>query len=94
MVSEAKISVYVVYALAKHQEIICVELAANSTVEQAIDKSMILQKYSEINLNDIDVGIYGKIVENTQVLHDQDRIEIYRPLVMDPMHARRMRAGI
>ncbi|MFK7816316.1 MAG: RnfH family protein [Gammaproteobacteria bacterium] len=94
MANEQKISVYVAYAFAQDQEIICVELAANSTVEQAINKSLILQKHSEINLDDIEVGIYGKIVQNTQPLHDQDRVEIYRPLTMDPMHARRMRAGI
>lgn len=94
MANEQKISVYVAYAFAQDQEIICVELAANSTVEQAINKSLILQKHSEINLDDIEVGIYGKIVQNTQPLHDQDRVEIYRQLTMDPMHARRMRAGI
>lgn len=76
MANEPKISVYVAYALADHQEIVCVELAVNSTVEQAINKSLILQKYSEIDLNHIEVGIYGKIVENTQILHDQDRVEI------------------
>jgi len=27
------------------------------------------------------------------VLHDGDRVEIYRPLALDPMAARRRRAG-
>lgn len=94
MANQDNISVYVAYALPEHQDLVCVQLPANSTVEQAINKSLILQKYSDIDLNDIEVGIYGKIVQTTQLLHDQDRVEIYRPLAMDPMHARRMRAGI
>ncbi len=94
MVSENTISVYVVYALPELQELVCVQLPTDSTVEQAIDKSLILQKHTNIDLDNIEVGIYGKIVQNTQLLRDQDRVEIYRPLTMDPMQARRIRAGL
>jgi len=94
MVSEQTISVKVAYASAKHQALVTLELPENSTVEQAIKESGILQRYSEINLTIFSVGIYGKIVENNQILKHQDRIEIYRPLTIDPMHARRLRAGL
>lgn len=92
MASGKNISVTVVYALTHHQEVINVELPANSTVEQAIIESGILQMYSEIDITKNSLGIYGKVVKNSQILRDQDRVEIYRPLTIDPMHARRKRA--
>lgn len=39
------------------------------------------------------VGIYGKLVEPSQLLRDGDRIELYRPLQIDPKDARRKRAS-
>lgn len=94
MANERNIRVTVAYALSDHQELIAVRLPENSTVEQAINESGILQKYSEIDIAKNAVGIYGKVVQNTQILHDQDRVEIYRLLTNDPMHARRRRAEL
>jgi putative ubiquitin-RnfH superfamily antitoxin RatB of RatAB toxin-antitoxin module len=94
MANEHMICVYVVYALPDRQELVSLELPANSTVKHAITESFLLQKYSEIQPENMQVGIYGKIVQNTQLLQDQDRVEIYRSLSMDPMQARRLRAGI
>jgi len=37
------------------------------------------------------VGIFGKIVPDNTILRAQDRIEIYRPLLIDPKEARRLR---
>lgn len=92
MASGINISVTVVYALTHNQAAITVELPANSTVEQAIFESGILRMYSEIDVTKNSFGIYGKVVKNSQILRDQDRVEIYRPLTIDPMHARRKRA--
>jgi uncharacterized protein len=39
------------------------------------------------------LGIFGRRATPTQVLRDGDRVEIYRPLVLDPKEARRRRAG-
>jgi len=39
------------------------------------------------------VGVFGQIVKLNQTLHDNDRIEIYKPLQVDPMEARRHRAA-
>lgn len=86
------ISVMVAYAVVDHQKVFNVELPENSTVIEAIEKSGILQIFSEIDLEQAGFGIFGKIVEVDQILHDQDRVEIYRPLATDPMQARRMRA--
>lgn len=37
-------------------------------------------------------GIWGKVVDLTCVLQPGDRVEIYRPLIIDPKTARRLRS--
>ena len=94
MVNQKIIQVKVVYATTTQHELILVELPINSTVEQAINESEILHKCDDIDLSTCALAIFGKIVERTQVLKDQDRVEILRPLIVDPMHARRKRAQL
>ena len=88
------ILVKVVYVSNSHQEVASVTLPVNSTVEHAIKQSGILQKCSEIDVSKNAVGIYGKVVQYTKILQDQDRVEIYRPLTINPRRARRKRAEI
>lgn len=92
MVSNKSISVEVCYANVQHQELISLKLPSSATVLTAIKQSGILQKFKEIDLESNDVGIYGQIVKLDQLLRDNDRIEIYRPLRVNPMEARRLRA--
>jgi len=89
-----KISVLVTYASVEQHEVVSIDLAENSTVDQAIQASGILEKFKEIDLAKNGVGIFGKIAALDQILQDQDRVEIYRPLMIDPMQARRKRADI
>jgi hypothetical protein len=39
------------------------------------------------------LGIRGKRVEHTHLLEEGDRLEILRPLIIDPKEARRRRAA-
>ena len=39
-------------------------------------------------------GIYGAPASRSQVLREGDRVELYRPLVLDPKEARRQRAQL
>lgn len=86
------INVEVVYANAKKQAVLSVSLAEQATVQAAIEQSGILQQYPEINLNENKVGIYSELVTLDTQLSDGDRVEIYRPLNITPMEARRLRA--
>lgn len=63
-----------------------------TTLEQAIHASTVLTRLPEIDFDSCKVGIYGKLKPRDTVLQRRDRIEIYRPLVADPMEARRRRA--
>ncbi|WP_028229271.1 RnfH family protein [Paraburkholderia ferrariae] len=85
------LSIDVCYALPDTQTLIAVELAPGATVRQAIDASGILRQHPEIDLEKLKVGIYGKIKPLDAVLADHDRVEIYRPLIVDPKAARQRR---
>lgn len=84
--------VTVVYsATARHVDEVQVHVPAASTLQQALDLSGVLQKYPALRLDALDVGVWGKPAELGQGVHDGDRIEIYRPLTVDPKVARRTR---
>lgn len=85
------IGVEVAYATPERQVIIATTLPAGSTAEQAIQASGILQQFAEIDLSMQKIGIFGSVCKLDQTLADGDRVEIYRPLMQDPMEARRNR---
>jgi hypothetical protein len=69
-----------------------VEMAAGSTALDAIRASGILESGSPVDLSTQDVGIWGRVVRLDTPLADGDRVEVYRPLALDPKEARRRRA--
>ena|ERR1700759_5708894 len=88
-----QIRVEVCYALPDRQELVALVLASDATVLQAIRASGLLVRYSGINLDINKVGIFAKLVKLDATLRDQDRVEIYRPLIADPKEVRRQRAA-
>ncbi|HUF19198.1 MAG TPA: RnfH family protein [Burkholderiales bacterium] len=89
----AEISVQLVYPLADRQTLIDIRLPAGSTVADAISRSGILQLEPKIDLSRHSLAIWGRLVADGHMLRDRDRIEILRPLCIDPKTARRQRAG-
>ncbi|MGX5174847.1 RnfH family protein [Aliikangiella sp. IMCC44653] len=85
---EKNIPIELIYALPNEQDLLTIEVPADSTVEQAIGLSGILQRYPEIDLQKNKVGIFSKACKLTDPLQAGDRIEIYRPLIADPKEAR------
>lgn len=75
-----QVTVEVVYANKNEQIISEVQLSRGATIEDGIFISGILDKCTDINLNENKVGIYGVIKPLTETLSDGDRIEIYRPV--------------
>ena len=57
------------------------------------EKSGIQKKFPEINLGKNNVGIFGKQTTLEHSLKNKDRIEIYRPLIIDPKELRRKKAA-
>ena len=81
----------VVYALPQRQERVSLDLAAGSTVLDAIQASGLLQRLPEIKLGR--AGVWGRPASPDTRLRDRDRVEIYRPLIADPKEIRRRRAA-
>lgn len=67
-------------------------VVSGTTIVEAIEISGLANSIPEINLSQFKVGIYSKLKSPEAVLQPHDRIEIYRPLEVDPMVARRRRA--
>ncbi len=89
---DVKLQIELIYALPHEQELLSIEVLEDTTVEQAIKQSDILQRYPDIDLTINQIGIFSKACQLSDKLHDGDRIEIYRPLTIDPKEARKARA--
>jgi putative ubiquitin-RnfH superfamily antitoxin RatB of RatAB toxin-antitoxin module len=79
----------VCYADADRQLWLRMEVPDGSSVEQAIQRSGILQRFPEVDLTTQKVGIFGKLVKLDAPIKEGDRIEIYRPIIADPKTVRR-----
>ena len=88
-----RLRVEVVYALPQWQDLVRLELPAGSRAGEAVAASGILQRHPEIDAQRPDLGIWGRPCGPDRVLQDGDRVEIYRPLRVDPKARRRRRAG-
>jgi putative ubiquitin-RnfH superfamily antitoxin RatB of RatAB toxin-antitoxin module len=87
------INITVCYATPEIQVEMPLLIEENCTVAIAIKRSGILTQFPEIDFADIQCGIYSKKVKLDDLLHENDRIEIYRPLIIDPKSARQLRVG-
>lgn len=87
-----KINVSVCYATKSEQFLRECQLSAHANVAMALRQSGVLDQFDELRIETLVVGIYGKKVALDSPLRSGDRVEIYRPLEIDPMTARRNRA--
>ena len=65
-------------------------LPVGSTVGDALRASGWATAYG-LSLESMSCGVWGKVQPLDKVLRDGDRVEIYRPLTVDPKEARRLR---
>lgn len=77
-------NVGICYAKATRQLWINIEVPDGTTLEDAIKISGVLDKFPEINLDEQDVGIFGRLAKRDTKLCEGDRVEIYRPITADP----------
>lgn len=88
-----QIKVQVCYAAPGYTFLRDLQVAAGTTLEQAVRLSGLLQEVPQIDLASAAVGIYAKKKALETVLREHDRVELYRPLLADPKETRRRRAG-
>lgn len=75
---------------------VMLSLPAGSTVKQALDAAQVWGMAGNLSPDAIEagtwsVGVWGRKERLSQVLRDRDRIELVRPLIVDPKEARRVR---
>ncbi len=68
-----------------------VELAAGATLGQALQASGLLERHPDIDRTRPELGVWGRRRAAGDVVREGDRVEVYRPLAMDPKQARRQR---
>lgn len=83
------IEVEVAYARPEHQLIVKVEVPRGTTAIEAVRLSGIEEHFPEIEAGKHRLGVFGKLCKEDRPLIAGDRVEIYRPLIVDPRVARR-----
>ena len=71
-------------------ERITLRLSPGATLTDALRASGLLERHG-LAPDTARVGIWSKVQPLEAVLRDHDRVEIYRPLTVDPKEARRLR---
>lgn len=95
MAATGKIRVEVAYALAQKQALIALDVDEGTTMHDAVVQSRIAEQFPGlIDPEKIPMGIFSKIEPNprTRILKEGDRVELYRPLMVDPNDSRKERA--
>lgn len=89
------ITIEVAYATPKRQLILSVDVSTGTTMVEAVRASGILREFPEIDMASVKMGVWGKTEKDpaTRIMQTGERIEIYRPLLIDPKEARKNRAS-
>jgi putative ubiquitin-RnfH superfamily antitoxin RatB of RatAB toxin-antitoxin module len=95
----ALITVEVAYALPNRQQLTELQVPKGTTAYEAVALSGIVEQFPEIDLENAKMGIFGQALgtkglkpPKEHVLAPKDRVEIYRPLIVDPKEVRKRRA--
>lgn len=85
------LEIEIAYGLPDRQYLRAMQVPEGTTARQAVLQSSLDQEIPNLDLAAAPLGIFGKRVKDDTVLRARDRIEIYRPLLIDPKEARRRR---
>ena len=95
------ILVEVAYASTESQEIVQLRVPRGTVAYDAVSLSKITNVFPEVDINEADLGVFSSPLDGkrrpsskTYVLLENDRVEIYRPLIISPMELRRQRANL
>lgn len=94
------IDIEVAYALPDRQRLVSLRVPVGTTALQAVLQSGLQQEFPEIQPESADMGIFARLLDGKTnplpehyVLSPGERVEIYRPLLLNPNEARRFRAA-
>ena len=86
------IDIEVAYSTDKKQFLQQLAVEEGTTAREAVLQSGLSAVFPEADLH-APLGIFGKQVADDTVLRQHDRVELYRPLLIDPKEARRRRVS-
>ncbi len=96
----ATIRVEVAYADPDAQALLELDVTPGTTALEAVRASGITEQFPHLDLEGATMGIFSTVLDGRvnpapadYQLRDRDRVEIYRPLKIDPKQARRARAN-
>lgn len=75
----------VAYSESNQQIWMTIDVPEDATLADAIDRSGILKLFPQIDLDTQRVGVFGKVAKLNTPLRAGDRVEIYRPIICDPL---------
>lgn len=91
---DAMIKVEVVYALPERQWSLELEVADGATAQATAGLAMNSEPLLSVeDVKYVGFAVWGKEVDATYVLADGDRLELLRPLPVEPMETRRRKAA-
>ena len=70
---------------------VLLKLSRGATLIDAVRASGMLERHADIDLTQAKLGIWGRVQPPETLLRERDRVELYRPLTVDPKEARRLR---
>jgi uncharacterized protein len=89
MANDELLRIRVIYALPDHQASVDLQLPPGTSLTEAVTRSGLLEKFPEAMTRPLSCAIFGRPVPLGYQLRDGDRIEILRPLLIDPKQSRR-----
>ncbi len=88
-----RLAVELVLATAETQVLLALDVDEGATVGDVIAESGIQSRFPGLAVAEMPAGIWGKRVSRERAVRQGDRVELYRPLEIDPREARRQRAS-
>lgn len=85
------ITIEIAFVLPRQQFIRRFQVPMGTSINQAITLSGVASFYPKNDNTLFKIGIYGRVVSLTRILQEDDRIEIYRPLIIDPKEKRKLK---
>jgi uncharacterized protein len=90
--TDSPLQIEIAYAEPQRGIVKMLRLPPGSCIADALRLAALDPDFAAVDLATAPFGIFGRAARADQALQDGDRIEIYRPLAVDPKEARRTRA--
>lgn len=67
------------------------DLPSGSSAASALESSGLFEAFPQLSKTSLALGIWGEPIDESRTLQQEDRLEVYRSLLVDPKVARRER---